>query len=70
MEKIKDGESQKREDAGSGQNRNVTKHRVFPKFFGSGGPKRSLAKAAGAEVAGKMKEEKIVRPCGANHILK
>ena len=45
MEKIRDGESQKREDA-------VAKHCVFPVFCGSGGSKGRLAKAAGAEVAG------------------
>ena len=50
MEKIRDGESQKREDAG---------HCVFPVFCSSGGSKSRLAKAAGAEVAGQMRHEKL-----------
>ena len=58
-EKIRDGESQKREDAGVRQGRNVTKHCVCPMFCGSGGSKRRLAKAAGAEVAGQMRDEKL-----------
>ena len=53
MEKIRDGESQKREDAGARKGGKVAKHCVFPMFCGSGGPKSRLAKAAGAEVAGR-----------------
>ena len=52
MEKIRDGESQKREDAGARKGREVAKQCVFPVFCGSGGSKGRLAKAAGAEVAG------------------
>ena len=52
MEKVRDGESQEREDAGARKGRKVTKPRVFPVFCGSGGAKSRLAKAAGAEVAG------------------
>ena len=52
MEKIRDGESQRREDAGARKGREVAKHCVFPVFCGSGGSKSRLAKAAGAEVAG------------------
>ena len=48
----------------------VTKHYVFPMFCGSGGWKSRLAKAAGAEVAGQMKDKKIAGCCGAKHILK
>ena len=48
-EKIRDGESQKREDAGARKGREVAKHCVFPMFCGSGGAKSRLAKAAGAE---------------------
>ena len=47
-EKIRDGESQKREDAG-----------VFPMFCGSGGSKSRLPKAADAEPAGQMKDESL-----------
>ena len=59
MEKIRDGESQKREDAGARKGRKVAKHCVFPMFCGSGGSKSRLAKAAGAEVAGQMRDEKL-----------
>ena len=59
MEKIRDGESQKREDAGARKGRKVVKHCVFPMFCGSGRSKSRLAKAAGAEVAGQMRDEKL-----------
>ena len=59
MEKIRDGESQKREDAGARKGREVAKHCVFPVFCGSGGPKSRLAKAAGAETSGQMRDEKM-----------
>ena len=39
--------------------RKVTKHCVFPVFCGSGGLKSRLAKTAGAEPAGQMKDKKI-----------
>ena len=56
---IKDGESQKREDVGARKGRKVAKHCVFPVFCGSRGSKSRLAKAAGAEVAGQMRDEKL-----------
>ena len=55
MEKIRQGESQKREDAGARKGTKVAKRRVFPMSCGSGGSKSRLAKAAGAEPAGQMK---------------
>ena len=55
MEKIRDGESQKREDAGARKGREVAKHCVFPVFCGSGGSKSRLAKAVGAEPAGQLR---------------
>ena len=58
-EKITDGESQKREEAGARKGRKVAKHCVFPVFCGSGGSKGRLAKAAGAEVVGQMRDEKL-----------
>ena len=58
-EKIRDGESQKREDAGARKGRKVAKHCVFPMFCGSGGSKSRLAKAAGAETSGQMRNEKL-----------
>ena len=58
-EKIRDGESQKKEDAAARKGGKVAKHRVFPVFCGSGGWKGRLAKAAGAEVVGQMRDEKL-----------
>ena len=58
-EKIRDGESQKGEDAGARKGREVAKPCVLPVFCGSGGSKGRLAKAAGAEVAGQMRDEKV-----------
>ena len=59
MEKIRDGESQKREDAGVRKGRKVARHCVVPIFCGSGGSKSRLAKAAGAEISGQMRNEKL-----------
>ena len=56
-EKIRDGESQKREDAGARKGRKVAKDCVFPMFSGSGGSTSTLAKAAGAEPAPQMRGE-------------
>ena len=39
-------------------------------IWGSGGSKSRLAKAAGAEPAGQMRDGKIARRCGAKHISK
>ena len=58
-EKIRDGESQKKEDAGALKGREVAIHCVFPMIWGSGGSKSNLAKAAGAEPAGQMRDEKL-----------
>ena len=51
--------SQKKEDADARKGRKVAKHCVFPMIWGSGGSKSRLAKAAGAEPAGQMREEKV-----------
>ena len=58
-EKIRDGESQKKEDAGAQKGREVVIHCVFQMIWGSGGSKSNLAKAAGAEAAGPMRDEKL-----------
>ena len=58
-EKIRHGESQKREDAGARKSRKVAKHCVFSMLCGSGRSKSRLAKAAGAEPARQMKDEKL-----------
>ena len=55
-EKIRDGESQKRQDAGARKGREVVIHFVFPMICGSGGSKSNLAKATGAEPAGRMRD--------------
>ena len=51
--------SQKKEDADARKGRKVAKHCVFPMICGSGGSKSRLAKAAGAEPAGQMRDEKL-----------
>ena len=48
--------SQKKEE---GEGRKVAKHFVFPMICGSGGSKSRLAKAAGAEPSGQMRDEKL-----------
>ena len=55
-EKRKSG---KQEDAGARKGRKVAIHCVFPMIWGSGGSKSNLAKAAGAEPAGQMRDEKL-----------
>ena len=72
--KIRDGKSQRREekrrkkikkrnskkeDPGARKGRKVAKHCVFRMICGSGGLKSRLAKAAGAEPAGQMRDEKL-----------
>ena len=51
--------NQKKEDADARKGRKVTKHCVFPMICGSAGSKSRLAKAAGAEPSGQMKDEKL-----------
>ena len=53
MRKVRREKLQVRETVGKSRNT------VFPVFCGSGGSKGSLAKAAGAEVAGQMRHEKM-----------
>ena len=57
--KIKKRKSQKKEHPGARKGRKVAKHCVFPMTCGSGGSKSGLAKAAGAELAGQMRDEKL-----------
>ena len=56
---LKKRKSQKKEDPGARKGRKVAKHCVFPMICGSGGSKSRLAKAAGAEPAGQMRDEKL-----------
>ena len=58
-EKIRDGESQKSQDAGARKGREVATHSVFPIFCGSGRSKGRVAKATGAETSGQMRHEKL-----------
>jgi len=55
--KTKKRKSPKKEDPGARKGRKVAKHCVFP--TGSGGSKSRLAKAAGAEPYGQMRDEKV-----------
>ena len=50
---------QKKEDAGARKGRKVAKTSVFPMICGSGRSKSRLAKAAGAEPSGQMRDEKL-----------
>ena len=56
---------QMREKVGKSRNTGV-----FPLICGPGGSKSRLAKAAGAEPSGQMRDEKSARRCGAKHISK
>ena len=58
-EKRSKRKSQKKEDPGARKGRKVAKHCVFPMICGSGGSKSRLAKVAGAEPAGQMKDETL-----------
>ena len=51
--------SQKKEDPGARKGSEVAIHCVFPMIYGSRGSKSRLAKAAGAEPAGQMRDEKL-----------
>ena len=48
-----------KQDAGARKGRKVAIHCVFPMIWGSGGSKSNLAKAAGAEPAGQIRDEKL-----------
>ena len=58
-EKSQKRKDQNKEDADARKGRKVAKHCVFPMICGSGGSKSRLAKAAGAEPAGQMRDEKL-----------
>ena len=50
-----------------GNSRSTFFSSVFPMICGSGGSKSRRAKAAGAEPAGQMRDEKLHARCGAKH---
>ena len=58
-ENKKKRKSQKKEDPGARKGRKVAKDCGFSMICGSGGSKSRLAKAAGAEPAGQMRDEKV-----------
>ena len=62
--------SRKKEHAGGRKGRKVQITAFFRLICGPGGSKSRLAKAAGAEPSGQMRDEKIARRCGAKHISK
>ena len=51
--------SEKKEDAGARKGRKVAIHCVCPMICGSGGSKSRLAKAAGTQPSGQMRDEKF-----------
>ena len=51
--------SQKKEDPGARKGRKVAKHCVFPIIWSSGESKSRLAKTAGAEPAGQVRDKKL-----------
>ena len=55
----KKSKSQKKEDPGARKGKKGSKHCLFAMICGSGGSKSRLAKAAGAEPAGQMRDEKL-----------
>ena len=59
VRRVRREKSQKKEDADARKGRKVAIHCVFPMICGSGGWKSRLAKAAGAEPAGQMRDEKV-----------
>ena len=61
---------EKKEDAGARKGKKVAIHCVFPLICGSGVLKSRLAKAAGAEPSGQMRDEQLHTRCGAKHITK
>ena len=58
-ETVQKRKDQKKEDADARKGRKVAIHCVFPMICGSVGSKSRLAKAAGADPAGQMRDEKV-----------
>ena len=58
-EKIREEKESEERSSDARKGRKVTKHLVFPMICGSGGSKSRLAKAAGAEPSGQMRDEKV-----------
>jgi len=62
-------EEKEKEHAGAGKGRKVAIHSVFSMVCRYEGSKSRLARAAGAEPSGQMRDERA-RRCGAKHISK
>ena len=58
-EKIREEKESEERSSGARKGRKVAKHCVFPMICGSGGSKSRLAKAAGAEPSGQIRDEKM-----------
>jgi hypothetical protein len=58
-EKIREEKESEERSSDARKGRKVTKHLVFPMICGSGGSKSRLAKAAGAEPSGQMRDEQL-----------
>ena len=58
-EKIREEKESEERRCMCAKGRKVTKHCVFPMICGSGGLKSRLAKVAGAEPSGQMRDEKL-----------
>ena len=61
MEKVRSEKIRDEKDQTGRKGRKVAKHCVFPMFcgYGDGGSRSRLAKAAGAEASGQMRDEKV-----------
>ena len=59
MRRSEKRKSERKEDAGAQKGRKVATHCVFRLICGSGGSKSRLAKAAGAEPSGQMRDEQL-----------
>ena len=58
--KITKEKESKEEDAGARRGRKVASRCLFPMICGSGGSKSRLAKTAGVEPSGQMRDEKLL----------
>ena len=61
MRRSEKRKKEKKEHAGARKGRKVAIHSIFLVMYGSGGSKSRLAKAAGAEPAGQMRDENSTR---------
>ena len=57
--KLEKKKNQKKEDANARKDRKIANYCIFPMICGSGGSKSRLAKAAGTELAGQIRDKKL-----------